>query len=151
MAFHRRRSMGNRITNRKMIGVRTAHGNQSRILGRIVIVQGPPVSRTSFAPRTKATIPQPKKERAQPFNKEPNSEVKLLCPFVCLVTTHARPETGLVLGDSRKTPGDRSAQLLWDRPCRFWDEERSKPRERNRSFGVNCGGDSSCNGLQFCN
>lgn len=47
------------------------------MLGRMVIVQGPPVSNVSLAPRTKATIPQPAKDSAHPFARETNSRVNI--------------------------------------------------------------------------
>jgi hypothetical protein len=89
------RSIGNRLTKRKMIGVKTAQGSQSRILGRIVIIQGPPVSRTSLAPRTNATIPHPAKDKAQLFNKETNSPAKLVRPFASFDIKHSRAKRPL--------------------------------------------------------
>ena len=76
--FQVSRSIGKRATNRKSSGVRRAHGSQSRIPGRTPMLQGPPVSIESLAPRTKAIIPHPAKDKIQPFNKEANPRVNFV-------------------------------------------------------------------------
>jgi hypothetical protein len=62
-SFQRCRSIGRRLTRRKISGVRIAHGSQSLRPGRIALTQRFWVLEAASMPREQATIPQQRKLR----------------------------------------------------------------------------------------
>jgi hypothetical protein len=118
--------------------VTTAHGSQSRSVGRIVSAHVPPPNATKFAATAAATNPQPAKEQSQPRSIGRQGRKKVFKGFNRREET--APNEPLTRGErlvhrSLRLPSACCALVFWDESPRFWDEPKSPENSSQIALG----------------